>query len=412
MMPLSGSGREARVRAGAGAPAAVAPVTLIGDPFGASGRAEHIRAVWRALTASGLCPAILDLWGHPHPPDDSLAAFAAPLVAAPVPGLRIFHLNGEEVEMGLERLEARAPGSLGEGYNIVFPAWELPRYPAGWARQLERFDEIWTASGFAEAAIRPAVSKPVLRLPNACEPHVTQPLDRAHFGLPEDRFLILFFFDLWSYIGRKNPGAVVRAFRDALAARPAAGLHLVLKLNHSDHDPEGRRRVLQEVAALGGRATLIDATLSNNEAKNLVRCCDCFLSLHRSEGFGRGPAEAMFFGKPVVATGWSGNMEYMTPRVSFPVAYRLVPVRAGEYPAHEGQVWAEPDVDHAVRCLLRIVDDRAAARALGQRARAHMERRFSDRVLGWRYRKRFAAIFRGQPGLDRGRREAATAPPR
>ena len=210
---------------------------------------------------------------------------------------------------------------------------------------------------FAYDSIRKAVTIPAFHMPNACEPHIRMPIERSHFGIPEDRFTVLFFFDLWSYTSRKNPWASIEAFRRLVAARPFAPVQLVIKLNNSSHDPSVLQRIMDDSGDLGDRVTILDATLTDNEVKNLVRCCDCFLSLHRSEGFGRGPAEAMFFGKPVVATGWSGNMEYMNSQVSFPVAYRLIPVNDGEYPHGANQVWADPDVGDAAQVLIRLVDN-------------------------------------------------------
>ena len=236
------------------------------------------------------------------------------------------------------------------------------------------------------------MSAPVLHIPCACEPNAAAMLDRLHFGIPPNRFAILFFFDFWSYPSRKNPGAVIEAFKRLRDARPNADVQLILKLNHSFHDPRVASEIGKAAAQFGDRVTVIDATLTLNEAHNLVRCCDCFLSLHRSEGFGRGPAEAMFFGKPVIATGWSGNMEYMRTDNSFPVRYRLIPVGAGDYPFPQGQVWADPDVEHAAQLLIRLVDDPAYAKAVGERARAHMVANYSDAVLGARYRARFEEI--------------------
>ena len=133
-------------------------------------------------------------------------------------GVRIFHLNGDELGPAIEQLECSQPGMFHAGYNIAFPAWELPRYPEEWARQLERFDEIWAASAFVLDSLRAAVSIPIIHLPNACEPHLTAPLQRDYFGLPEPAFLILFAFDLFSYHARKNPFAVIETFRRPLAA--------------------------------------------------------------------------------------------------------------------------------------------------------------------------------------------------
>ena len=367
---------------------AIPPVTLVGFPFAVTGRAEHVRAMWRAFRAAGIAASLHDISGGPVPDGATFTQLAAALSPKLGEGIRIFSLNGDEADVGHELIERRRPGAFAAGYNIIFPAWELPRYPAVWARALERYDEVWTASAFADASIRPAVTVPVRHIPNACEPHVAAPLDREHFGLPADSFVILVFFDLWSYTSRKNPWAAIEAFRKVLAARPQAPVHLAIKLNHASHDAKVSAAIAEAVAGLGDHATLIADQMPDNEMKNLVRCCDCLLSLHRSEGFGRGPAEAMFLGKPAVATGWSGNMEYMNHEVSFPVAYRLIPVGHGEYPHWQDQLWADPDIDDAAAILVRLVDRPALVKAVGERAARHMRRNFSDRVLGLRYRDR------------------------
>jgi glycosyltransferase involved in cell wall biosynthesis len=369
------------------------PVTLIGHPNLSIGRGEHIRAVWRALRAAGITARVYNLHQRPAPDEPAFQELVAHTVAKIPNGVRIFHLNGNEIAGALAVLERRQPGVLRAGHNIVFPAWELARYPGEWAIQLERFDEIWAPSTFVERCLRAAVSVPVILLANACEPHLAEPLPRKHFSLDESRFVILFFFDLSSYTSRKNPAAVIETFRRVVAARPAADVQLVLKLNNTAGHPRIPRSLRDLITPLGDRVRLLDTTLTDKEVKSLVACCDCFLSLHRSEGFGRGPAEAMFFGKPVVATGWSGNMEYMNEEVSFPVGFDLVPVKEGEYPAWRDQHWAEPKISDAVGALLRIIDTPALARAIGERARLHMRRNFSDHVLGLRYRERVREIM-------------------
>jgi glycosyltransferase involved in cell wall biosynthesis len=372
-------------------------VTLVGNPFEAIGRSEHIRTIWRALEAAAVPASIYDVYGF-EPETAVLAEMGHRRVTVVADGIRIFHLNGDEIKNALNSIETRQPGFFPRGYNIVAPAWELPRYPAVWARELDRFDEIWAPTAFVEAALRRAVSIPVLRLRNACEPHVSAILTRRYFGIPEGRFAILYFFDLRSYTARKNPWAAIEAFRRTVAARPTAKVHLVLKLNYSSFDPHVVVEIRDRIADLHENVTIIDATFTNNETKNLVRCCDCFLSLHRSEGFGRGPAEAMFFAKPVVATGWSGNMEYMNGKVAFPVDYVLRSVNEGEYPHHEDQVWADPNIGQAAEFLIRLVGNPELARDVGQRARRHMQRYFSDAALGRTYRRRLTAIAKKWPG--------------
>jgi glycosyltransferase involved in cell wall biosynthesis len=367
------------------------PITLIGHPYAPTGRGEHIRAIWRALRTVGVHASIYDLTGSQI--TDPAFGRLKPHILEHVPdGVRLFHINGYEVGKTLLTLELRQPGVRKHGFNIVFPAWELPNYPYG--AKLEWFDEVWTASAFVEQSIRAAVSIPVIRIPNACEPHLLTKHGRDHFGLPKHSFLILFLFDMCSLHSRKNPLAAIEAFKGVLSLRPSAEVHLAIKVSHPEHDLHFIKKFRAAVRALGERVTLMEGTWSLDEARSLIQCSDCFLSLHRSEGFGRGPAEAMFFGKPVVATGWSGNMEYMNDKVAFPVAYNLVPVRPGEFRYWQNQVWADPDISEAVAALVRILDDRALANRVGRRARAHMRRNFSDVALGSRYRARLAEIAR------------------
>ena len=373
-------------------PGAMPQITLVGFPFRSTGRGEHLRAIWRALETVGVTASIVDLDAAPPPHDAAVRRFAEHAVPSLAPGIRLFHLNGNEVRRTLAAFVDGQPRVFTAGHNIVFPAWELPRYPVRWARLLDRFDEVWTASAFVDAAIRAAVSVPVFKIPNACEPHVETVSGRDDFGLPADRYLVLYSFDLRSYFARKNPLAAIEAFRRLVQARPSASAHLVLKINGGDFDPDVIRILREAIADFGDRVSVIDRDMALDEARSLIRCADCCLSLHRSEGFGRGPAEAMFFGKPVVATGWSGNMEYMNPNVVFPVGYRLVPVKDGEYIKSTGQVWAEPDVAEAAEVLVRLIDNPELGQAIGERARRHMAQSFSDHVLGHRYLERFAAI--------------------
>jgi hypothetical protein len=109
-------------------------------------------------------------------------------------GIRIFHLNGAEMQYALPKIEERQPGFLRRGYNVLAPAWELPRFPAEWAKEFNRFHEIWAPTAYVQEALQRAVSVPIFRLRNACEPHVATNLDKSYFGIPEDSFAILNFF--------------------------------------------------------------------------------------------------------------------------------------------------------------------------------------------------------------------------
>jgi glycosyltransferase involved in cell wall biosynthesis len=368
-------------------------ITLVGYPFRATGRAEVLRSTWRALQAAGITAAVYDL-DNTTERREVADAKIEPLLVGDLAsgGIRLFHCNGNEAGSARAAVEGRRRGSFASGYNIIEPAWELPKYPAQWSAELAAFDEVWATSGFIFDAISGTVPVPVFKLPNASQPRIETDLDRSHFGLQEDACIVMLAFDLWSFSSRKNPLAAIECFRAVLAQRPGAKLHLVVKTSHREHDPASSDALKSALASLGNRVTLIETILSDNETKNLIRCCDCLLSLHRSEGFGRLPAEAMFLGKPVIATGWSGNMEFMTPETSFPVAYTLVPVGPGEYPFGEGQVWADPDIAAATRILVHLIDNPQHRKAVGAQASAHMHKYFSNIAIGAHYRQRFHEI--------------------
>jgi glycosyltransferase involved in cell wall biosynthesis len=208
--------------------------------------------------------------------------------------------------------------------------------------------------------------------------------------------VFLFLFDVKSHIERKNPFAVISAFERLCTLRPWDPIALVIKVNNKSADSEAMALLAQALDPIKRRTVLIDRTLTDNEVKNLVRCCDCFVSLHRSEGFGFGLIEAMYFGKPVVATAYSGNLDFMTADTACLVDYELAAVREGQYPHGNGQVWAEPNVDQATNYMLRLLDDRDFARGLGKRASAHVRTGFSYRAAGLRYLKRLGEIGRAR----------------
>jgi glycosyltransferase involved in cell wall biosynthesis len=353
--------------------------------------AEHARSTFRALQAVGVTPALLDVGEAAGAIDPDLAAdFGPHLTTSLGRGVNIFGVNGDEAARVIGRLDEAA---FAAGYNIAYPAWELGRYPAEWARVLERFDEVWAPSAFVQQALAGAVSRPVHRMPLPVDLQLSSFLGRRHFGVPEDAFVVLFFFDLLSFASRKNPAAVLDALELVAARRPDADLLCVIKVRGGPGEP-ALAELEARVAALRGRAMLVTGDLSDNEIKNLVRNSDVFVSLHRSEGFGRGMAEAMAFGRPAIATGWSGNVDFMVPGTSLLADHALVPVPPGAYPHGEGQVWAEPSVEHAAGLIEQLLDDPEGARAMGRRARAHVEKTLSLRAAGRRIQARLKAIGR------------------
>lgn len=368
---------------------------LVGHPFAPIGRGEDIRASFRAFQIARFTLPVRDIFALNDPDVDIERELTGHLIKELSESINIFFINGDEIANVLQRLRDKLPSGA---YNIVYPAWELSIYPREWADQIECFDEVWAQSRFVYESLRQAVSKPVFRMALASQVEVSTFLSRRYFGITESSYVFLFFFDFTSYIDRKNPFAVLRAFEKVCAEKPGEDVRLVIKMGGSVYKQEDYRRFMEQLEEFKYRykVIVVNRTLSNNEIKNLVRCCDCFVSLHRSEGFGRGMAEAMCLGKPVIATGYSGNLDFMNQEKSCLVRYKLVPVMEGQYPHARGQVWAEPDIDHAAEYMLKLLSDRDFGRRLGAVASRHMRQFFSYRAIGLQYRKRVEEILQNK----------------
>jgi glycosyltransferase involved in cell wall biosynthesis len=161
------------------------------------------------------------------------------------------------------------------------------------------------------------------------------------------------------------------------------------------HGKAGNEQALAEFRAeadgLDG-CTVIDETLPRDRVYLLQAACDCFVSLHRSEGFGLSVAESMFLGKPVISTDWSGTAEFVNAENGCPVHYRLVSIEENAGPYHQGQVWADADLDHAAWHMRRLVEDRALGARLGAAAAATIRHEFSPARIGALYTQRLRAM--------------------
>jgi glycosyltransferase involved in cell wall biosynthesis len=388
--------------------AALPEVCLVGHPFAPIGMGEQLRCSFRALRSIGVRPAVLDVYGSPQR-DPAAESEFGPFLEQGFRAVNLFHINGDEVEPVLAHLAGRpSPPRM---WRAVAPLWELPNYPPQWARLLERFDEVWACSRFIEQALVKVVHRPVVHLPPACEVVLSSFVGRRFFGIPESAYAFLFSFDLRSWATRKNPEAVVAAFRRAVHRRPHAPAMLVLKINGAELGDDRYRAFLESLADLRDRLLVLPRTLTDDEMKNLVRCCDCYLSLHRSEGFGRGPAEAMALGKPVIATRWSGNLDFMNDGNSILVDCALIPVPPDAYPHWEGQHWAEPDVEQAAASMVDLLDGPEKGMAIGRRASLDMRREFSYRAIGLRTVERMVSPANPRSAEDAGARPASAASP-
>ncbi len=286
------------------------------------------------------------------------------------PGSLIVHVNAPLMPLAMVRLGSRL---VRDKHIVGYWAWELPRVPADWRYGLSFVHEIWVPSAFTADAVREiADERPVHVVAHPVV--VTRPVARPKDSATRP-FTVLTIFNFASSFARKNPCAAIEAFRLAFGSDP--GCRLWVKCANAMTFPTGTA-LLQQAIGGADNITLLERTMTPSELDRLYAEADVVLSLHRSEGFGLIIAEAMLRGLPVVATNWSGNVDFLNSETGVPIGYRLVPARdpQGTYD-HPDMLWAEADITAAAEALSALRADPHLCARLGQQAAARAKTLFS-----------------------------------
>jgi glycosyltransferase involved in cell wall biosynthesis len=265
----------------------------------------------------------------------------------------------------------------------------MARFPEQWLDRFNYFDEIWVGSSFGQTTLAHVSPIPVVNVCLPIEVHPAPEVTRQSLGLPEDRFLFLFVFDMLSMIERKNPFGLIEAYRRAFGPY-FRDKTLVIKVTKLDEFPQYQKPLQQAIASVSG--ILLDGYLDRRALDGLFNVCDAYVSLHRSEGFGLTIAEAMCLGKPTIATAYSANMDFMTVANSYLVEYRLVQLERDYGPYRKGEVWADPDIDHTAALMRHVFENPNEAARKGARAAADMKRLYSPEAVAQRIIQRLQYI--------------------
>ncbi len=277
-------------------------------------------------------------------------------------------------------------------YNILYGAWELSRLPEQLTGCLQGINEIWAMSSFMGQMFRRSTSLPVHDLQLPIVTYQSESICPSQLQIPKNNFVFLFMFDFDSHVARKNPEAVIEAFKLAFPGLSSIPVTLVIKsINGERHEKERNR--LKNKIGCDSRILQIHEVLPHSINTALMKCCDCYVSLHRSEGFGLTMAEAMLLGKPVITTGYSCNMDFTTAETALLVDYKLVPVQPGDYPFSHGEMWAEPNVQQACEYMLNLVKDSTFAKSLAEKGQELIRTSFSTTTMGDRYKKRLSSLL-------------------
>ncbi len=302
--------------------------------------------------------------------------------------INVFHIDAPQSA----DIDHHHGASLREGRrNIGYWAWELPEFPDNWIQYFKYFDEIWTPSNFVRDAVIMKSPLPVITIPHCIDFRIPEEPERAKFNLPDDKFLFLFAYDLNSYQPRKNPLAVIEAFKNAFGGSAGKDVGLVIKT----HSVKGNKAAFEELQAhLAGieNTYLIENRLSREDVYSLMYSVDSYVSLHRAEGFGLTVAESMFLGKPVLSTNWSATTEFLDASNGCPVDYELVELEENHGPYTQGQVWADPSPEHAAKYMQKLFSDSQFAKEIGETAALSIRGRFSPFNVGKIYEKRMKSL--------------------
>jgi glycosyltransferase involved in cell wall biosynthesis len=277
-------------------------------------------------------------------------------------------------------------------YNIHYGAWELRDYPKEWIPTLNIFQEYWAMSSFLQKSVSDVAKIPVVHMPYPVDFKIPTSFIRSDFRIPEDKFTFIFTFDISSVTERKNPRAVIKAFK--LAFPKNNDVTLVVKVSSKKDFVTHQEEVKSVISDIknDSRIVVIDEVLSRDKILGLINCCDVYVSLHRAEGFGIGMAEAMKMGKAVIATNYSGNTDFTLSHNSCLVDYKLIPLKPLEYIYEEGKVWADADIEHAAYYMKKLFEDSDYYVKISKAGKEYIDENYSVKAIMPKYISRLKIL--------------------
>jgi glycosyltransferase involved in cell wall biosynthesis len=386
-----------RIGSGAARRPAVAGLNVIGWASAPTGVGEACRGTLLAAETAGLPTALWDLGASAADDPQRGGAQGLPFDVA------VFHVNADM----MPTVSRQLPRTLLAGrYRIGVWFWELSHFPLCFAGSFAKIDELWAPTRFCLDAFQAIAPVDVRWMPPCVAPPTEAPAERADLGISPGSFLFYFAFDALSIPERKNPDGLLRAFARAVRESPRP-LHLLLKVNHLEADPGLAHQLLLRTTDLP--VTLITHSLSRAEVNSLTAACDAYVSLHRSEGLGLPLIEAMYLGKPVIATGYGGVTDFLDETTGWVVRHTLTALEEARGPYPAGAVWADPDAEHAAALMVEVAN--APAPELARRtaaARARVQSLYGPAAAAERLRREVERI-EGARGWTEAARKVGTA---
>jgi ADP-heptose:LPS heptosyltransferase len=345
------------------------PLTLTyhGHVFDASGYGQAARAYIHALHESGVELSVRDLSTHERQVQDPLIES---LVGKTVrEDFHLFH--------GIPSLWARDAFRLPNAIGMT--VWETDSMPTQWRNTLNHVLEVWLPCDFNVSTFQPQLSRPVFKLPHATLPPAeTSPPSGVRLSAALEDFV---FYSIFEWQDRKHPlGQLTAYFR----AFPEDGPHLLIFKTNPGAKQEAQSALAEARRATGSkaRAEIYTEAWTAPEIDSLHRRGDCYVSLHRGEGWCYPLFEAACRGTPVVATAYSGPLEYLNPQSHQLVSYSLTSVRQRYAFYHPRMRWAEPDLGEAARRLRWVYENKEEAREKSAAAAIPLQHRHAPETIG------------------------------
>lgn len=361
-------------------------VNVIGMPFGMHGLGLELRDKVFALRAAGLKVCILN---------ENYSSLKSELRDPEIEALVVdeprYDINLICHNLPAIGLLARKKPELLEGrYNIGAPYWEFPQLPDAHRFGLEHLDELWVSTEFLADCFGPHTDKPIHKMPLHMAPARQKPRRKAGNSL-----VFGYVFDFNSMVARKDPLLVISAFLNCFAAKPKADVKLVLKYKVEQSALVRQRDVddLLAMAALDSRIELVSKPLSAAEMSALYDSFDVYISPHRAEGLGRGIIEAMFKGKAVAATAYSGPAEYLEKNCAYPLEYFTSHVGAaalGDIKSHF--TWADVLIESVMDAMSVFAQEPSLCTKYGKNALRQLTANHGPKAHGAACQKRLRDI--------------------
>jgi len=367
------------------APQVLRGVNLAGPVGWQLGLGEAARLLVRALDDANVPTLVIDTPMGTHPVEATDAWATLPVEDAAF-DVNVLCLNGDRLAL---LSDADREVLLDGRPTAAVWFYEAAELPEDWIRAAERLDEVWVVSECVAATLRGQIRPPVRVIPQAVTVGPAPPLDRGRYGISGDELLYLYVFDFNSTVERKNPEGALEAFVRAFA--PGEGAALLLKSINGDRDPTAAER-LRRAAAPHPHVHLAEEPVSVAERDALIAGCDCYVSLHRTEGFGLTVAEALLFERPVVVSAIGGVLEFVHEdnALLVPCGDYVLRERRSGYPA--GTTWGEPDLDVAAALLRQVAREPGAAAARARRGAADLRRDHAPEAVGQAIAARVEAL--------------------